>query len=139
MPPAQTVDATRRVNDTFLRAKLFDLGAITGVRESRSVRYDQRTNLSNEFLQKLIGVHEHSKMPTAVDRHKGLAGCLDGVEIISSEHSRSRKVLSSLNEKHRNRKFEAEVLQHAGRRLGDETLATQLLTVDGVKIGRAHV
>src|SRR5260370_23857868 len=61
-----------------------------------------------ELLEKLIGVHEHRKVPATVDRHKLFTRCFDGLEVIPSKCSRSRKVFSSLNEEHRKRKFEAE-------------------------------
>jgi hypothetical protein len=69
---------------------------------------------------------------TTVDRHKLLAGRFDGVEVISSQRSRSRKVFSSLNEEHRNREPKAEILRPAGLRLGDESFGAQHLAITGI-------
>jgi hypothetical protein len=116
--------------------RVLRLGGLLAVaiqpRECLSVRYGQRANQLNELLQKLIGVHEHGKVPTTVDRHKLFARCFDGVEVSSSKRSRSRKVFSSLNEEHRNRKFKAEILRPAGLRLGDESFAAQHLAINGI-------
>src|SRR5664279_3874725 len=94
--------------------------------------YSHRANQLNEFLQKLIGVHEHGKVSTVADCHKLLAWGFDEVEVLSSQRGRSRKVLSTFYEEHRDRKFKSELLRPAGFRLGDELFPAQHLAINGI-------
>jgi len=62
--------------------------------------YGQRPNLSGELLQKLIRLHEHRKMPSALDRHERLSRCLDPVEVAPSQRCGRREVLGTLEDEH---------------------------------------
>jgi hypothetical protein len=44
--------------------------------------YGQRANPLDKLVQKLIGVHEYGKVPTAIQRHKGLLRCLHGLFVL---------------------------------------------------------
>src|SRR5271157_1380508 len=96
------------------------------------MRYRHRAYPRNKLLQKLIGMHEHGKVATTNDRHKRLVRSLDGLLVLLSERRRRRKVLHSLEDKHRDRKFKTQILRPHRRTLADKTLAAQLLASNGI-------
>jgi hypothetical protein len=96
---------------------------------ARSMLCGQGANTGDELVQKLIGLHEHCEVSTAMNRNKGLQRCLHGLLVFSRKHRRSRKVFVSLEDKHGDREFEAEFLWSLRLELGDKMLAAKQLAL----------
>src|ERR1017187_1598495 len=72
----------------------------------------QRAHAFDEFLQKLVGVHEHREM-TTMDWHKLLAGCFHGLDVMPGKGGRSGEILVALKNKHRDGKLGSAITDSA--------------------------
>ena len=88
-------------------------------------------NMRDKFPEKLIRVHKHCKVASR-NRHKFFSRCLNRFEIFPGKLRRCGEIFRSLEEKHRNCKFESELLHRFGPRLGDEAFSAQNLAIDRI-------
>src|ERR1019366_9163332 len=88
-------------------------------------------NMRDKFPEKLIRVHKHCKVATR-NRHKFFSWCLNRFEIFPGKLRRCGEIFRSLEEKHRNCKFESELLHRFGPHLGDEAFSAQNLAIDRI-------
>src|SRR5229473_5369199 len=97
-----------------------------------SMACGQRANTGDEFVEKLIGLHEHGKVSAAPDRNKSLLRRFHGHLVLSCKACRGGKVFFSLEDKHRDGEFEAEFLWPFSRCLADKMLAAKQVAFFGV-------
>src|ERR1039458_5681669 len=96
-----------------------------------SMAAGKRQNMRDNFPEKLIRVHKHCKVASR-NRDKFFSRCLNRFEIFPGKLRRCGEIFRSLEEKHRNCKFESELLHRFGPRLGDEAFAAQNLAIDRI-------
>src|SRR5271155_5796885 len=94
-----------------------------------SVPYSQRAHPRHELLEKLIGVHEHCKVPATADRHERFARRFNGFQVLLSQRRWSCKILLTLKNKYGNGEFQAKVCRSDGLGLRDEAIGAQHLAL----------
>src|SRR5580692_1207512 len=91
----------------------------------------KRQNVRHKFPEKLVRVHKYCKVSSG-NRHEIFSRRLNRIEIFPGKLCRRGEIFCSLEEKHRNRKLEPEILHGCGLGLGDEAVPAQHLAIDSV-------